>query len=140
LCGGIQYEIDGPDGKIGPALYCHCSMCRKAHGSAFRARVAVPKASLRFLRGEDLLIRYRSSADTVRTFCKVCGSPMVNEWSPQPDHYGLAMGSLDDDPGVRALCHVFVGSKAPWYELTDNLPRFEAFPPARDSGRRSPKG
>jgi len=103
-------------------------MCRKFHGSAFRARLAVPKSSFRFLQGEELLTRYRSSSDTVKTFCRICGSPMVNSWDPEPDNYGLAMGSLDDDPGVRPVCHIFVGSKAPWYGITDDLPQYQAFP------------
>jgi protein tyrosine phosphatase (PTP) superfamily phosphohydrolase (DUF442 family) len=122
LCGGVRYEIEGP---VGPALYCHCSMCRKAHGSAFRARLAVAKSSLRFTQGEDLLTRYISSGNTVRTFCRRCGSAMVNFWTVEPDNYGLAMGTLDDDPGVRPACHVYVGSKAPWYEIADGLPQFE---------------
>ena len=126
LCGGIRYEITGP---IGSALYCHCSMCRKAQGSAFRARLAVPKSSLRFVQGEELLTQYRSSSNTVRTFCRVCGSPMVNFWTREPDNYGLALGTLDDDPGVRPARHEFVGSKAPWYEITDGLPEFDAEPP-----------
>lgn len=125
LCGGIRYEITGP---AGTALYCHCSMCRKWHGTAFRARLAVPKSSFRFVCGEELLTRYRSSPDTVKTFCRICGSPMVNSWDPEPDNYGLAMGSLDDDPGVRPTCHIFVGSKAPWYEITDDLPQYRSFP------------
>jgi len=33
LCGGVRYEIAGP---LSGALNCHCSMCRKAHGAAFR--------------------------------------------------------------------------------------------------------
>ena len=126
LCGGIKYEIDGP---LRNALYCHCSMCRKFHGSAFRARAAVPKSSFRLVQGEELLASYRSSEDTVKRFCKVCGSAMFNSWDPEPDMYGLAMGSLDDDPGIRPSCHIFVGSKAPWYEITDDLPQFEEFPP-----------
>ena len=125
LCGGIRYEIDGP---VGEALYCHCSMCRKSHGTAFRARLSVPMSSFRFVQGEDLLTSYRSSADTIRRFCRTCGSPIVNSWDPEPDSYGLAMGSLDDDPGVRPRRHEFVGSKAPWYEITDNLPRYQEFP------------
>jgi hypothetical protein len=125
LCGGIKYEIDG---ALGTALYCHCSMCRKFHGSAFRARVSVSKAAFRFTQGEALLTSYRSSADTVKRFCKICGSAMVNSWDPEPDMYGLAMGSLDDDPGIRAVCHIFVGSKAPWHEITDGLPQFREFP------------
>jgi len=31
---------------------------------------------------------------------------------------------LDDDPGVRPESHIFVGSKAPWYDITDDLPQF----------------
>ena len=125
LCGGISYEIVG---AIGKALYCHCSMCRKWHGSAFRARLAVPKSSFRLVRGKELLVEYRSSADTIKRFCRVCGSPMMNSWDPDPDNYGLAMGTLDDDPGVRPFCHIFVGSKAPWYEITDHLPQYQEFP------------
>jgi hypothetical protein len=127
LCGAIQYEIVGP---IGKALYCHCSMCRKFPGTAFRARLSVPKSSFRFVQGEDLLTSYRSSADTIKRFCRICGSPIVNSWDPEPDSYGLAMGSLDDDPGVRVrpLCHIFVGSKAPWYEITDSLPQYQKSP------------
>jgi hypothetical protein len=85
-------------------------------------------ASFRFLQGEDLLTSYRSSGDTIRRFCRVCGSPIVNSWDPEPDSYGLAMGSLDDDPGVRPACHEFVAFKAPWYEITDSLPQHRAFP------------
>jgi hypothetical protein len=125
LCGGIRYEIVG---AIGRALYCHCSMCRKWHGSAFRARLAVPKSSFRLVRGKELLVEYRSSADTIKRFCRVCGSPMMNSWDPDPDNYGLAMGTLEDDPGVRPSCHIFVGSKAPWYEITDTLPQYTEFP------------
>lgn len=38
------------------------------------------------------------------------------------------MGTLDDDPGVRPSYHIFVGSKAAWYDITDNLPQFDTFP------------
>ena len=125
LCGAIRYEIEGP---VGPALYCHCSMCRKAHGSAFRARLAVPRGAFRFVQGEELLARYRSSENTIRSFCSRCGSPLVNAWDGDPQRWGLALGTLDDDPGVRPERHLHVGSKAPWFEITDALPRHEAEP------------
>jgi len=35
------------------------------------------------------------------------------------------MGALDADPGVRPRNHIFVGSKAPWFEITDSLPQFK---------------
>jgi hypothetical protein len=111
LCGRIRYEIDAPLGGI---VHCHCSMCRKAQGSAFRTRAAVARKSFRFRSGEELLTRYESSPGTFRCFCSVCGSPIAS--------------FLDDDPGVRPAMHVHVASKAPWYEITDALPRFATLP------------
>jgi hypothetical protein len=45
----------------------------------------------------------------------------------------LPAGGLDGDPGVRPLAHIFVGSKAPWFEIADSLPRFDAYPPGIDA-------
>jgi len=39
----------------------------------------------------------------------------------------VSAGALDDDPGVPLSGHIFVGSKAPWYTITDNLPQHEEF-------------
>ena len=128
LCGGVAYEIDG---EIGEILYCHCSMCRRWHGTAFRTRAAVKKSRFRFVRGEELITEYRSSANTVKRFCRVCGSPLVNSWDPEPDNYGLALGTLATDPGRRPSYHIYVGSKAPWFEITDGLPQFDEDPPTR---------
>jgi hypothetical protein len=40
----------------------------------------------------------------------------------------VPMGALDDDPGVRPSRHIFTGSKAPWYEIEDELPQDEEYP------------
>jgi hypothetical protein len=126
LCGGVRYEIEE---IIGPALNCHCSMCRKATGAAFRSRVAVSRKHFRWLTGEGLLTYYVSSPGTRRTFCRICGSTLASVFDDSPDTLGLAMGTLDDDPGIRPSCHVFVDSKASWVEITDELPQFDKFPP-----------
>jgi hypothetical protein len=125
LCQGIALEIDG---SIRNMLFCHCSMCRKAHGSAFRARGRVRTADLRWVRGEELMRFYESSAGEFRGFCSVCGSNIFTRFAARPRELGLALGILDDDPGDRPTCHLFVGSKAPWYEITDSLPQHEALP------------
>jgi hypothetical protein len=41
----------------------------------------------------------------------------------------IPLGCLDDDPRRGADDNIFAGSKAPWYEITDALPRFDEFPP-----------
>jgi hypothetical protein len=30
-----------------------------------------------------------------------------------------------DDPAIRPTEHIFVGSKAQWFEITDDLPQFD---------------
>jgi hypothetical protein len=126
LCGGVRYEIDGP---LDGALNCHCSMCRKAHGAAFRSRAGVRAKDFRWVNGEELITWFESSVGNHRGFCSRCGSPLLSRFDSRPDEYGLPLGCLDTDPGVRPVMHVFVGSKAPWFEIIDALPRYREFPP-----------
>lgn len=124
LCGGVRYEISGP---LKGALNCHCSMCRKAHGAAFRSRAAVNACDFSWQQGESLVRYFESSPGTYRGFCSVCGSNLISRFDGRDD-YGLALGSLDDDPGIKPQCHVFVGAKAPWHDIGDELPQFETVP------------
>ena len=135
LCGGVAYEIEG---ALSQALYCHCSMCRKAHGSAFRPRAKVASRDFRFTRGEALVRWFESSPGTQRGFCSVCGSPLLSRFDADPSSLGLPLGALDDDPLVRPALHVFVGSRAPWHTITDALPQFDTVPAHK--GRRSEPG
>lgn len=126
LCGGIAFEIDG---FVRDPLYCHCAMCRKAHGTAFRARGRIRTVDVRWLQGRDLLRFYESSPGEHRGFCSVCGSNIYTKFDARPQELGLALGILDDDPGSRPSCHVFVASKAPWHDINDLLPQHQGFPP-----------
>jgi hypothetical protein len=37
----------------------------------------------------------------------------------------VAMGTLIDAPSISPTDHMFVGSKAPWFTITDVLPQHE---------------
>lgn len=136
LCGGVKFEITGPLAK---PLNCHCEQCRKQHGAAFRSRARVKAEDFRWLQGEELVKYYESSPGFRRGFCGTCGSPVINR--PGPGYrllannpgaiaeFGIPLGILDDDPGVRPAEHVFVGEKAPWLDLTDDLPKHLTLPP-----------
>ena len=39
--------------------------------------------------------------------------------------HGVTLGSVDGDPGVHIAMHIFVGSKAPWDIILDDLPQYE---------------
>jgi hypothetical protein len=122
LCRGVKFEIHG---GLGRSSHCHCSMCRKAHGAAFGSYAAARVADFRLVSGAELILRYRSSPGVERSFCSRCGSTLQFISERRPDVVDVALGVLDDDPGIRVAHHIFVGSKAPWVEITDSLPRFD---------------
>jgi len=37
----------------------------------------------------------------------------------------VTMGTLVDEPSIRPTAHIFVGSKARWFTITDDLPQFD---------------
>jgi hypothetical protein len=135
LCGGVKFEITGP---LSSPLNCHCSQCRKQHGAPFRSRVRVQVEDFRWLQGEHLIKYYESAGGYLRGFCRECGSPIINLTGPNwkraahfprsLSQYGIPLAILDDPP-VRPACHVFVGSKAPWFEITDDLPQYAEYAP-----------
>lgn len=120
LCGSVRYVVSGP---LKRPLYCHCTMCRKAHGTAFRARAGVRAADFRWTQGEEAVTWYESSPGNFRGFCRHCGSPLLSRFDSYPEVYGLPLGALDDDPGLKPGMHVHVASKAPWFDITDDLPQ-----------------
>jgi hypothetical protein len=109
-------------------------MCRKTHGSAFSAYATAKKADFRWVAGEELVTNYESSPQNYRCFCNRCGSPLVGLFASDPNSIGIVLGALDDDPGVRPIAHIFVRSKAPWYEITDQLMQFDEWPPGMEPG------
>lgn len=123
LCGRVAYEISGP---LTEALNCHCTMCRKAHGAAFRSRASVQSKDFTWTHGESDVTWYSSSPGNYRGFCEACGTPLLSRFDQDPDVYGLPLGALDGDPGIKPTAHVFVASKAPWYEIADDLPQYPA--------------
>ena len=125
LCGAVRYEVRGALGRI---VHCHCSMCRKSSGAAFVSWSRVKAADFALLGGEDEIEAYESSADVRRTFCRKCGATLQYAEPSKPDHFFLAVGTLDDDPGVRPAMHIFTASKAPWLDIADGLPQHAASP------------
>jgi hypothetical protein len=126
LCGDVQWEIEGPFELMS---HCHCSRCRKSHGTGFSTAVAGP--ARRFaLRGKGRVERFEPSPGAARCFCGRCGSAVPGD--PTGERVFVPAGNLDGDPGVRPLAHIFAASKAPWDTIADSLPRFDAWPPGFD--------
>jgi hypothetical protein len=125
LCGSVRYEIAA---SLENAEHCHCSMCRKAHGAAFSTNSVVPTDTLTVTSGADLISEYESSPERRKCFCANCGSQLFIRRLDKPELTVVTLGTIDGDPHARPERHVFVASKAPWYEIADALPQFKIYP------------
>jgi hypothetical protein len=121
-CGRVTYRVAD---EFLYAANCHCSRCRAATGSAFKPFAGIEREKLEVTDGADgLLVVGEEHANDSR--CAACGSllfSVVREGA----YVHVALGSLVDPPTIRPTVHIFVGSKAPWYEITDDLPQFEEY-------------
>ena len=124
LCGGVQFEING---KIGPVGQCHCSKCRKVSGTDGNAVFYTSTQSFNWVSGESEIKSYPVPGGNgwASRFCGTCGSPTPHTDKAQK-FYFVPAGLLDNDPGFRGYAaHIYVGSKAPWAEISDNAPKYE---------------
>ena len=108
------------------AMNCHCSNCRAATGSAFKALAGIEREKLEITEGKDAILVVGDD-DLNNTRCGACGSLLFSVVRDGA-YVHVAMGSLVDAPSLRPAVHIFVGSKAPWFEITDDLPQFEEYP------------
>jgi hypothetical protein len=119
-CGTVRFRV------ADEFLYtsnCHCSRCRAATGSAFKPFAGIEREKLELTEGEDALLVFGED-DLNDTRCRECGSLLFSVVRDGA-YVHIALGALVDAPSVRPTKHIFVGSKAPWFEITDDLPQFE---------------
>lgn len=127
LCGKVRIQV--PD-KFAYVGNCHCSECRKFSGSAFATAAGVAFDDLEITQGQEFVSIYHKTEETDLGFCSNCGSSLFS-WKPRRQIYNIRLGMLDDSPAQKPTFHIFVGSMAPWYEITDDLPQFDELPPAK---------
>ena len=120
FCGAVHYAVAD---EFLYAMNCHCSNCRRTTGSAFKPFAGIERGKLRITQGAD---SSRSSAteNANDTHCRRCGS-LLYSVVRDGAFVHVALGTLVDDPGIRPTKHIFVGSKAPWFTITDDLPQYE---------------
>jgi len=121
-CGAVRYRVAD---EFRYAANCHCSNCRAATGSAFKPFAGIERSKLELTDGGDKLLIWGDD-DGNHTRCGVCGSLLYSvvrdgAW------VHVALGSLADPPSIRPSEHIFVGSKAQWFEITDDLPQRDEY-------------
>ena len=120
FCGAVEYRV--PDAFL-YAMNCHCSNCRRTTGSAFKPFAGIERDKLTVIQGADGLLIYGDDKAN-DTHCRRCGSLLFSVVRDGA-YVHVAMGTLVDAPTIRPSRHIFVGSKAPWFTITDDLPQYE---------------
>ncbi len=127
-CGAVRYSVHGPARET---YHCHCTICQKLHGAVFGTYSNLPREQLTIDKGADNLTTYDSSPDTHKQFCRTCGCLLFAIVDADPQFMWYTSATLDGgaNPGhpPETLRHIFVRSKIPWYEITDDLPQFPEF-------------
>ena len=122
LCGGVQYEVAD---DFAYAMNCHCSNCRRATGAAFKSFAGISRDKLRVVAGADSLLIY-GEASNHDARCGRCGSFLYSVVRDGAFVH-VTLGTLLDSPSLTPTAHLFVGSKAPWFTITDDLPQHDEF-------------
>ncbi len=122
LCGAVQYAVAD---EFLYAQNCHCSNCRRATGSAFKPFAGIERSKIRLEHGAQSLSQF-GSANAHDAHCKTCGS-LLYSVVREGKYVHVTLGTLVDTPSIRPTAHIFVGSKAPWFMITDDLPQHQEF-------------
>jgi hypothetical protein len=122
LCGAVRYRVAD---AFGYAENCHCSKCRRATGAAFKPFAGIERGKLSLAAGEDEVLRFGGGA-CHDVHCRRCGS-LLYSVVRDGAFVHVAMGTLVDAPSIRPTRHIFVGSKAPWFTIADDLPQADEF-------------
>ena len=124
LCGAVRYETTGGSVRV---INCHCESCRK-HTGAPAATLAVYKVQQVKFSGDERKI-YQSSPTVGRAFCPECGTPLT--WETNFGDLGtvcaLHISTFDNPDALIPTAHSFYSERISWFDIADNLPRYEGF-------------
>lgn len=126
LCGDVAFEATDPI----MMMNCHCTRCRLSRASAHATNLFVAAENFRWRSGEAKVVKYKlPDAERFGTaFCQNCGSLVPRITGASGARVNIPAGCLDSDPGIKPRGHIYIDSKAPWFEIEDSLPQWATTP------------
>ena len=122
-CRAVAYEVSD---EFVEAYNCHCSNCRANTGSVFRPWGEIEPEKMRLTKGADSLVVQGDPDGRHAMRCSSCFSLL--HWTGYDGKIRIPYGTLTDEPTLKPMAHIFVGSKASWYEILDDLPQYDESP------------
>jgi hypothetical protein len=123
-CKTVLFEVAD---EFVAAYNCHCSNCRATTGSAFLPWGEIEQEKLQVTSGAGSLIALGDPDADQEMRCRECRSLVY--WTVRTRGcVRIPYGTLIDEPRLKPTAHMFVGSKAGWYEILDDLPQHDEYP------------
>jgi hypothetical protein len=127
LCGAVRYQLTAAPIV---ARVCWCRLCQYLAAGNGTVNVCFPSAALTV---QGAVTEFRSIADsgTVmrRSFCPVCGTPLLSAAESRPHLVFVRAGSLDDREVARPAMTIWAAQAPTWAAIDSRLPREDAQPP-----------
>jgi hypothetical protein len=123
LCGSVKYKITAKPLFVHA---CHCTSCQKITGTSHWLSMFVLDSDFELLSGELSIVKPPQKYGVAKKhFCAKCGCNIYGTHSYLKHLILPATGTLDDTTWFAPQAHIYVRSKQPWLELTDNTPQFD---------------
>lgn len=119
-CGAVRFAL-----KAKPIVVhaCHCTDCQRLTGSAFVLNAWIEKVQVELLSGVLASFKFTDEGRNNSVhFCRQCGTYVWTEY--RPGFWFVRVSALDDPGAFTPDMHIFVRSKAPWLELSGDVPVF----------------
>lgn len=119
LCDRLAFRFELPSLWC---AHCHCTACRRAHGSALVTWVGVSTEGFELTRSETLSW-YASSEQGERGFCRNCGATTFFRSTRWPGEVHIARANIPGPIDRQPSGHVYYGAQpADWFPFHDELP------------------
>jgi hypothetical protein len=122
LCKKISFEIEMPTEFMS---HCHCESCRTSHGAAVVTWGGVSSNQFKFVSGEELLKKYKSSEKVNWCFCSNCGTSLLYIHEEYPDKIYFTVANIKGELDRKADSHVSYEEHVHWFSFKDDLPKFK---------------
>ena len=126
MCGKVRFELRSEPFDAG---WCHCRTCQLNSGAPAMAFASVADGDWAATEGRTVIQTVKTSSFGHRAFCRECGTPLYVHVDHQPETVDFSIVTLDEPGVIEPEFHIFWGSKVPWFNPADDLPKHDKFRP-----------
>ena len=132
-CGSVAYKVTAAAEEL---YHCHCSRCRRLHGSLFATYAYVRRNEIDITDSDNRLSVYCSPLARWY-FCQTCGCHLFAEHDHNPGVMWYMPATLNDEESPQhpqdSEKHIFIGSRSSLEPINDSIPEYDEYAPSEIS-------